>query len=260
MRLHLFEFEDLSWFPNIIREGMVDYLKFLLGNLNFYKPTTPLIAQVLERSGQNEILDLCSGGGGAIIQVHKNLTALTNKNFKISLSDKFPNVTAFRHIEKITDGKIRFIEKAIDATKVLKEITGLRTMFTAFHHFKATDAKAILKNAVDSGKPIAIFDVGDKNLLSILGIILFNPIIILLCSPFFKPFKISRLFFTYVIPLIPICTVWDGFVSILRLYEPVDLKQMIEEINSDKYIWEIGKVKHRLGFRVTYLVGYAKAS
>ena len=71
MRLHLFEFEDLPWFPNIIREGMVDFLKFLLGNLNFYKPITPLIARGLEKSGQNEILDLCSGGGGAIVQVQK---------------------------------------------------------------------------------------------------------------------------------------------------------------------------------------------
>jgi len=121
MRLHLFEFEDLPWFPNIIREGMVDFLKFLLGNLNFYKPITPLIARGLEKSGQNEILDLCSGGGGAIVQVQKNLLELTSKDFKITLSDKFPNIATFRYIEEITNGKISFIDKPIDATNVPKD-------------------------------------------------------------------------------------------------------------------------------------------
>ena len=67
---------------------MVDYLKFLFGNSNFYKPIIPLIVQGLEKSGQNKILDLCSGGGGPIVQVQKSLKELTNTDFKITLSDK----------------------------------------------------------------------------------------------------------------------------------------------------------------------------
>ena len=97
---------------------MVDYLKFLLGNLNFYKPITPLIVQGLEKSGQNKILDLCSGGGGAIVEVQKNLKELTSNDFKITLSDKFPNITAFRYIEEETKGKIDFINTPLDATDV----------------------------------------------------------------------------------------------------------------------------------------------
>jgi len=259
MRLHLFEFEDLPWFPNIIREGMVDHLRFLLGNFNFYKPITPWVAQGLEKSGQNEILDLCSGGGGAIVQVQKNLRELTNKDIKITLSDKFPNIVAFQHIEEVTKEKIVFINRPTDATDVPESIEGLRTMFTAFHHFKPEKAKEILKNAIDNKKPIAIFDGGDKNLLSFLGILLILPIVILLCTPFIKPFRIGRLFFTYIIPLIPICTIWDGLVSIIRLYEPNDLRKLVKEIDSATYHWEIGKAKHRLGFRLLYLLGYQRA-
>ena len=29
LRLRLFEFEDLAWFPAIIRAGMMDYLRFM---------------------------------------------------------------------------------------------------------------------------------------------------------------------------------------------------------------------------------------
>lgn len=236
---------------------MVDYLKFLLGNLNFYKPITPLIVQGLEKSGQNNILDLCSGGGGAIVQVQKNLKELTSNDFKITLSDKFPNITAFRYIEEVTKGKIDFINKPLDATDVPKGSEGLRTMFSAFHHFQPDQAKEILNNAINNKKPIAIFDLGEKNLLPILGILIY-PIIFFICTPFLKPFKISRLVFTYIIPLIPICTIWDGLVSILRLYEPNDLKRLVKEIGSTTYHWEIGKAKHKLGFSVLYLLGYQK--
>ena len=131
-------------------------------------------------------------------------------------------------------------------------------MFSAFHHFQPDQVKEILNNAISNKKPIAIFDGGDKNLLPILFILIIHPIILFICTPFFKPFKISRLLFTYIIPLIPICTIWDGLVSILRLYQPNDLKKLVKEIDSTTYHWEIVKAKHKLGFRVSYLLGYPK--
>jgi len=259
MRLHLFEFEDLPWFPNIIREGMVDYLRFVLGKINFYEPITSLLIRGLEKSGQNKILDLCSGGGGAILQVHKNLSDITDECIEITLSDKFPNVASFQHIREVSNQKIDFIDQSIDATNVPESMGGMRTMFTAFHHFNPDQAKKVLTSATDRGWTIAIFDGGDKNILSMLGILVFHPIIFLLGTPFFRPFRISRLLFTYIIPLIPICTIWDGLVSILRLYEPNDLRKLVKEIDSATYHWEIGKAKHRLGFRLLYLLGYQRA-
>jgi len=70
---HLFEFEDLDWFPDTIRESMTDYLRYLITALNFYKPIIPLIIKGLNQTNTNQIIDLCSGGGGAIEKIHKNL-------------------------------------------------------------------------------------------------------------------------------------------------------------------------------------------
>src|SRR5262249_34990369 len=123
------------------------------------------------------------------------------------------------------------------------------------HHFKPAQVKCVLKNAVDNNVPIAIFDGGDKSIFGILGIIIIHPIAIFLFTPFFKPFKFSRLFFTYIIPMIPLYTVLDGCVSIMRLYSPGELLKISKAVSPDKFKWSAGKTKNRFGLHATYLIG-----
>jgi len=52
---------------------MVNYLRVVLGKIDFYEPIIPLIKEGLEKSGQNKIIDLCSGCGGSIEQVMKKI-------------------------------------------------------------------------------------------------------------------------------------------------------------------------------------------
>src|ERR1035438_1929440 len=95
MRIHLFEFEDLIWFPDTIREGMVDALRYLFRFLKYYNPVVSLLKDALVKTNQHQIIDLGSGGGGAIEFIQKDLEVSMNKNIKIILSDKYPNINAF---------------------------------------------------------------------------------------------------------------------------------------------------------------------
>ena len=70
--MRLFEFEDLDWFPNFLREGMTDYLRFVLNAVDFYYPATTIIKEGLENAERFIIIDLCSGGGGAIKKKKNN--------------------------------------------------------------------------------------------------------------------------------------------------------------------------------------------
>ena len=90
------------------------------------------------------------------------------------------------------------------------------------------------------------------------GIIFIHLIIFFLFTPFFKPFRLSRIIFTYALPLIPLCTIWDGMVSIIRLHEPKNLQKIVQGVDPNKrYFWKIGKAKHRFGLKVSYLIGYS---
>ena len=254
MRLQLFEFEDLTWFPNLIRESMTDYLRYCLNTSNFYKPTTALLAECIISSGGNKCVDLCAGGGGAIESVIKNLQNENNLNVQFLLTDKFPNTRAFEFLKKSMPSNIDFIAKPVDATDVPSDLSGVRTMYSALHHFSPLVIKAILRNATKAKAPVAIFDGGDKSILTILGMLIFHPIIFFLFTPFFRPFKISRIIFTYIIPLIPLCTIWDGIVSVLRLHEPSDLLTIAKE-TEPAYNWKTGFVKNRYGLKLCYLTG-----
>jgi len=77
-----------------------------------------------------------------------------------------------------------------------------------------------------------------------------------LFTPFFKPFRFSRLLYTYIIPIIPFCTIWDGIVSIIRLYKPSELLKIAREVDTENYFWEAGKKRSNFGLKVTYLIGY----
>jgi len=90
----------------------------------------------------------------------------------------------------------------------------------------------------------------------ILLLIIVHPILLFLCTPFFRPFRISRLLFTYLIPIIPFCTIWDGIFSIFRLYNPDEMLQMAMKADINGYSWKSGKVRNKYGMSIAYLIGY----
>jgi hypothetical protein len=254
----LFEFEDLTWFPNLLRECMMDCLRFNIIHSNIYAPITSLIVEGMQRTNTNRMIDLCSGGGGAVEVIHQQLKEQVKNNIQITLTDKFPNVEAFQFIQEKSNGEISYTAQPVDAMKVPSTLSGFRTMFTAFHHFNPNHAKQVLRNAVDANSGIGIFDGGNRSVIFILGLILVHPFIFLFFTPFFKPFRWSRLFFTYLIPIIPCCQIWDGVMSVLKLYEPHEMLQLALEVSPNNYHWEAGRRKNEWGVAVNYLLGYPK--
>ncbi|MEO1033558.1 MAG: hypothetical protein AAFX55_19380 [Bacteroidota bacterium] len=253
----LFEFEDLSWFPSFIRDGGTDFLGLILRITKYYEPAVLLLEDVVKKTGQTQILDLCSGNGGPIEFIHENIDPSLNVSFMVS--DKYPNLPAYKQLQLRTNNKVNYYSDALDALDVNENIPGVRTMFSAIHHFEPKDVKSMFHKMVNGKKTICIFDSGDKHLGTILGILLFHPILFLILTPFIKPFKLSRILFTYLIPVIPIYTIWDGIVSILRLYSSKELMVMAQDVDTkNEFNWSYGKERNTIGFTVAYLIGIPK--
>ena len=67
----------------------------------------------------------------------------------ITLTDKFPNTNAYKHLKEKNKNQIDFLDDSIDAKNVPEDIKGLRTMFSAIHHF---DPDTIIKILDSSNK------------------------------------------------------------------------------------------------------------
>ena len=239
-RLHLFEFIDQTWMPDFLRDYETDYLEFITDKFDVYKELNPTLEKGLAKASKRQIIDIGSGGGGGMVKITERFAA-AGKPVNITLTDYFPNETAFKKVAD-TSEYIDYSTEKVDAKNVPNHLKGFRTMFLAFHHFKAEDGALMLKNAVDSGEPIAVFEIYQRTIKDIIGPF-FVPIFVLLLTPFIRPFKIGRIIFTYLIPILPLLIMWDGIVSVLRSHSPKEMKAMIAKADpNDLFDWEIDEV------------------
>lgn len=255
-RLHLFEFEDQKWFPSFLRNYGTDFLGFLSNVTKMYKPIVPVLSDALKKTNTNTIIDLGSGGGGGLLWLNEELKKEV-PTLKIQLTDFYPNLSAFEYTASKTNN-ISYSKNSVDAREVPNELTGFRTQFLSLHHFKPNEARQILQNAVDSAQGIGVFEGQERSLPSIIAMI-FSPLTVLFTTPFIRPFKLGRIIFTYLIPIVPLFVLWDGIVSSLRTYSVEEMESLISEIdNKESYNWEVKRVKSGPSV-ILYLIGTPKA-
>jgi len=256
-RLQLFELEDLAWFPRTIRDLATDYLHFMEERFALHAPVVPLLRDLIARSAATQVVDLCSGGGGPVRAIDESLLAGGLK-VRIILTDKFPNAAAFSRLAALHPEGISYWPNAVDATDVPGELTGLRTVFNAFHHFDPRAARAVLESAVAARQPIGIYEIPERSLARMLPF-LFTPLYVALATPFMRPFRWKRLFWTYVIPMIPLTCWWDGLVSAWRAYTVAELLELTRGL--EEFEWSAGKVKigKSIG-HITWLEGLPRAA
>jgi hypothetical protein len=255
-RRQLVEIEDLAWCPRAVRDGGTDWLGFMFNATGIYSPVLPKIRAAMTATGTTRVLDLCSGGGGPWLTLEHEL-AKTGP-VEVRLSDLYPNVGAFDDLRVRSGGRVTGASRSIDATNVPPEFDGVRTMFSAFHHFSPDMAAAILGDAVRKRRAIAVFEAINSRVAGLVGMPLQLPATLLL-TPFIRPFKWSRLALTYLPPLIPLLVLFDGTVSMLRLYLEDDLRDLVSHVpGHETFTWDIGSTPLLGPLGVMHLVGTPK--
>ena len=238
-RIHLFEFEDQSWCPKFIRETTTDFLYGYFKLQNVYQPAYAKIKDTLDKTKLTNIVDCCSGSGGPIKNLRDYLDKNGNKSTTITLTDKFPNLEAFKNLAA-QHSTIFGHEQSVDANQLPSSLKGMRTLFSSFHHFKPKHAVKILQDAVDNSAPIGIFEFTSRHPLEFLKV-LTSPLFMLFIIPMAKKLNWKKFLFTYVIPITPFTHMWEFFVSNLRTYSPKELQNLVKQVNAPNYRWEIGK-------------------
>ena len=260
-RLHLFEIHDQEWCPRAIRDAETDYLQFVIAKMEGYAAVVPVLATALQRTETRQVLDLCSGAGGPWFWLQPVL-AERGLDVSVCLTDKYPNPEALKasEVSSLAHQAIRYHPEPVDVTGVPDELAGFRTLFSAFHHFRPEQARAILADAARKHHGIAVLEGTYRSALAML-LMLLVPLMVLLLTPFIRPFRWSRLFWTYLIPVVPLVSLFDGLVSCLRTYSVAELRELVEGLEAEHYEWEIGELKSKANpIPVTYLIGLPPGS
>lgn len=250
------EIHDQPWCLKSLRDFVTDTLQFIWNFFDFYEPVVPRLRFALQQAGTHRILDLCSGGGGPWRTLIHDFENKERFPVEVHLTDRFPNPDAFENARNLLGVSVSSESAPVDAMRVPADLKGFRTIFTSFHHFPPEEARAILKDAVRRRQGVGIFEVPKRSWGTIFSV-LFMPILAFVLPPFIRPFRWSRLFWTYLIPVGPLVFWFDGVVSCLRAYTLAELRAFTRGLSSEGYRWEAGETKRgRVPVRITYLIGY----
>jgi len=251
MRLHLFEWEDQSWFPASLRTAMTSYLATAYGITPLPKLWAERLSTLLARDRLNEIVDLGSGSGGPMQLVVKELEEQGFK-LRVTLTDLYPASAAPAPFE--------YWQQPVDATRVPASLHGIRTMFASFHHFRPRMARQILFDAFTQRRPICVLE-GTSRTAPAIATTLLIPLLVLLLTPKVRPVSWVQIVFTYIIPILPLLIFWDGLISHLRTYSPREIEALTQSLDSPEYSWETGLIHApRTPAGLPYLIGKPNSS
>jgi hypothetical protein len=258
-RIELFEFEDHPRFPSWLRDLMTTYLVAFHRIFQTAPAVADLVRQALAVAPTKRVLDLCSGGGGPMPDVVRELRRdAEHRDVEVILSDLYPNASAARQVEALGDPKLRYEPTSVDATRVGTERAGVRTLIGSFHHLSPDAARAVLLDAAKARQPLVVFEVSDNGPPIWLWwtAIPASFLLTLFLTPFVRPLSFQMLFFTYFVPLLPLFIAWDGAASNARTYTPDDVRELLRGHEDPGYTWEVGARRvGRLPGKSMYVIG-----
>ena len=215
---------NVGWFPNILKTLVAEFLSWFVVKVNATKPFVPVIEDVLDKTNHKKLIYIEFGIGAGIETVKPFLKDGV-------IVDSIP-ISNFDTSEK-----------------------GVYLFVNSFHQLNSRKAKNILQNIVDSGNPVVVVEGNNDSLWQIVGMTVFVPLTVLLTALFVKPFRFSRIIFTYLIPILPIIIVIDGCIALLKLYSPTDLLKLTASLERNNYDWKAGKNDNGRGGKIMYLTG-----
>jgi hypothetical protein len=215
---------DAAWFPPFLTRCVHEFMSWFVLKVNASKPFLPVIQEGLQYADAIVVLDKNAGAG-------------------------------FETVRDFLPADIPVYHEDMEHCRA--DQSGLYLSVNAFHKLNADQAKNLLNTIATKGHPVVIVEGNNDSLWQVFGMTVIVPLTVLLTAPFVKPFRLERLLFTYLIPVLPIVTLIDGFLALFKLYAPADLDELTTSIAQPGYQWRSGKMDNGRGGKIIYLKGHA---
>ena len=225
-RKQLPQFISSRWLPAWIKRDISEFLSWFVVKVNATKPFIPVIEEQLEKT---------------------NLSKIVNVDFKIG--------AGMESVSPFLKKGLTLTSEPISNFNTSEE--GLYVFVNGFHQLPPDKASKMLQDIAHSRNPVVVVEGNNDSLWQIVGMTVFVPLTVLLTAFFVRPFRFSRIIFTYLIPILPVIIVVDGCIALLKLYNPKDLDELTSKLEVENYEWKSGKNDNGRGGKIIYLTGRA---
>lgn len=221
------EIHECKRCPAVIRDGVTDFLAFFAVFSRLRRPAYEKLAALLRQTGRRTVVELCAGSGFSALHMQRFLdrrglcgevdVVITD----IQKNANWPGIT--------TASKGRVSVRREDARTALNGMDGVFAMFAALHHFSPEELASLVGTAAKRGVPAVFVDYFRRGRLIDLLPLFTGPVLMYLTAPLIYPFSWKRLFWTWVIPVLPLVLFVDTAISLLRSYTIEELKCIVSE-------------------------------
>jgi hypothetical protein len=255
-RVHAFEFNDLESTPAAARDTIVESLSRSLRWGHMLRDLVGPFRRFLAGSGATEVLDLCAGAAGPATILASEMRRAGQVPPRFLLTDLFPRVESWEAARAEHPGDIDFVPEPVDATRIPEHLAKnrARAIINAFHHFPPDVAQALLADAVRGSTGVFVSEAFERNPLRFLP---FGPVGVaaLIANPILtRRDRLAKAAITWFSPIALSMSVWDGFVSTLRVYTEAELFEMVAPLG-DTFRWEYGTYRFSPFGKGTYFFG-----
>ncbi|KAL8907426.1 MAG: hypothetical protein Q9207_001396 [Kuettlingeria erythrocarpa] len=171
------------------------------------------------------------------------------------LTDLFPHIPSWK-LACSTSPHLHYIPQPIDACSTPRDLTSLTSspqplpprkpfhLFSlAFHHFPDPLARAVLRNALRNSSGFAILELQSRSLSGLFTALMLGPVLWLTSWYHFWG-DWTHLFWSYVVPVVPVVVVLDGLVSALRTRTTEELLALMDDEEREGWRFESGAAMH----------------
>jgi hypothetical protein len=251
-RLQLFEFGDQPWMRGWLREAYLDALNFALRVGRQYRGMCNVFSQWTARAGSSCVLDLGSGGAGPIETLVREGRRGHVAMPEIVLSDLYPSLDRYARLAETYDGEISYITGPVSADHVDNQDIRLRSLCSTFHHFPPETARRIIEDAARNSDGVFIMEPFMRDWRHFLLVLLTGPFIYMVAPFFSGRFEFRKVLACTVLPVVPAMLIFDGCVSVMRVYAPQEIESMLPEDVRGKFTLQSGHVPYMRFFSAPF--------
>jgi SAM-dependent methyltransferase len=255
-RLQLFEFNDLGWAPAAVRDTVVESLSRTLAWGRMLEGLVAPFQRFLAESGASEVLDIGAGAGGPARILATEIKRAGGIPPKFVLTDLHPRIAAWEAARDELPGIIDFERDPVDATSIPESLSKgrARSIINVFHHFPPALAREILADAVRGSTGVFLAEGFPREPAQFANFAIAG-LPALALNPILSPRdRLAKAALTWLTPAAIGISLWDGFVSTMRVYTEEELREMVEPLGRD-WTWVYGTYSYFPRGTATYFYG-----